>query len=137
MNVQTIMSRNPYTLHVGDTLAQAVELMSNEDIRHVPVLDNGRVAGIISDRDVKMALGPDAYELDLASIDPRMAEGPLSWFMSQEVVSVAPTDPLAAVAERFIELKVGALPVVEGGELVGIVSVLDVLRVALPLLRKG
>jgi len=66
-----------------------------------------------------------------------MAEGPLSWFMSQEVVSVAPTDPLAAVAERFIELKVGALPVVESGELVGIVSVLDVLRVALPLLRKG
>lgn len=136
MNVQTIMSASPYTLDSDATLADAVELMSNEGVRHVPIVEGKRVVGIITDRDVKMALGPDAQSLDLGAIDPRLAEGPLSWFMSEDVVAVDIEDSVASVCEHFIKLKVGALPVVDEFKIVGIVSVVDVLRAAHPLLAQ-
>lgn len=137
MQVRAIMSPSPLTLEATATLADAVELMGEHGVRHVPIVDNGSVVGIVSDRDVKMALGPDARELDIAAIDPRLGDGPLDWFMSDQVQTVAPDDHVSTACARFIDLKVGALAVVENDEQVGIISVVDVLGAALPLLQSS
>jgi acetoin utilization protein AcuB len=137
MKVRDYMTGNPRTLPADATLGDAVELMSGYSIRHLPVMDEGSVLGMISDRDIKMALGPDAAGLDADALDPRQADGPVDWFMSTGLVSIEADADIAVACEVFLESKFGALPVVEGGELVGILSVLDIVRAALPLLKAG
>lgn len=136
MKVRELMTPNPRTLEVDASLGDAVELMAGYRIRHVPILDNGQVVGIISERDVKMALGPDAAGMDLHSVDPRQADGSISWFMSEGVLTIEADAGVAAACELFLSRKVGCLAVVEGDQLVGVLSVLDIVRASLPLWRQ-
>lgn len=135
MKVRDWMSPKPHTLGPDATLGDAVGVMARHQIRHIPIVDEGRVVGIISDRDVKMALGPDAVHLELAEIDPRQANGQLAWFMTDGAVTVHADASLAEAGALLVERRIGALPVMEGKHLVGVLSVVDVLRAALPLLR--
>lgn len=134
MKVRDWMSPNPHTLTCESTLGDAVAVMARHQIRHVPILDDGRVVGMISDRDVKMALGPDAVHLRLDEIDPRQAEGPLNWFMSDGAYTVRSDASMAEAAALLLDRRIGAVPVLDGERLVGVLSVVDVLRAVLPLL---
>lgn len=134
MKVRDWMSPKPHTLGPDATLGDAVGVMSRHQIRHLPIVDDGRVVGIISDRDVKMALGPDAVNLSLAEIDPRQANGALAWFMTDDALTVQAEATLADAGALLLEHRIGALPVLDGDQLVGVLSVIDVLRAALPLL---
>lgn len=136
MKVRALMTPNPRTLQADATLGDAVELMAGYRIRHLPILDGDRVVGIISERDIKMALGPDAADLDLEALDPRQAAGAVSWFMSDAVLVIDADADVAEACELFIDRRVGALGVVEDGRLVGILSVVDLLEASLPLWRE-
>lgn len=135
MKVRDVMSTRLHTLRPDATLGDAVGVMGKHRIRHVPVVEDGRVIGMISDRDVKMALGPDAATMSLDEIDPRQADGEISWFMTETVLTVQADASLADAAEILVEHRFGALPVLEGQRLVGVLSVVDVLKAALPRLR--
>ncbi|MCP4871332.1 MAG: CBS domain-containing protein [Proteobacteria bacterium] len=65
MLVRDAMTPDPATLDLSEQLGDAIVSMLRHGIRHLPVVDGGVVVGIITDRDVKMALGPDAAHLDL------------------------------------------------------------------------
>ncbi len=136
MRVRDIMTPSPHTLPADATLGEAVELMSGYSIRHLPVMERGRVVGIISDRDIKMALGPDADDLDIDRMDTRLLDGPVDWFMSDGTLTIDHDAQVSEAADLFLQKKVGALPVMNGEELVGIVSVLDIVRIAAPVLRE-
>ena len=125
MLVRDLMSAKPVTVTPQDSLETAMAAMVEHRIRELPVLEDGELAGILTERDVKMALGPDARRMRLDSIDPRQLDGAVDWFMTRAVETVG------AATDRLLELRIGALPVVdEEGELVGILSVTDVLRAA-------
>ncbi|MCA9488806.1 MAG: CBS domain-containing protein [Myxococcales bacterium] len=132
MKVRDVMSAGLHTLSPEATLGDAVGVMSKQRIRHLPVVDGDRVVGMISDRDLKMALGPDAASLSLDEIDPRQADGEISWFMTESVVTVQADTSLREAGALLVEHRVGALPVLDGRALVGVLSVVDVLRAALP-----
>lgn len=136
MRVRDIMTPSPHTLPADATLGEAVELMSGYRIRHLPVVENDRIIGIISDRDVKMALGPDAEDMSIDSMDTRLLDGPVDWFMSDGTVTIDHDAQVSEAADLFLKKKVGALPVMNNGKLVGIISVLDIVRVAVPVLRE-
>ncbi len=136
MLVRDVMTANPKTLDADENLGDAIHLMVRYGIRHLPVVERGKVVGIITDRDVKMALGPDAGHLDLGEVDPRAASGSVDWFMTQKIRSVSSDSGMDEACKLLVDLKIGALPVVDDGELVGILSVLDVLETAAPLLAK-
>ncbi len=131
MKVRDLMTPNPRTLQADASLGDAVELMAGYRIRHLPILENDRVVGIVSERDVKMALGPDSAHLDLAAVDPRQADGSISWFMSDAVLVVDADADITVACELFIDRRVGALGVTDDGKLVGILSVVDILKAAL------
>lgn len=136
MKVRDLMTPRPVTVSPYDELEVAISAMVRHRIRELPVLEDGGLVGIITDRDVKMALGPDARHLDLGSIDPRQLEGSVEWFMTAGVETVSHDTSVADATEEMLALRVGALPVVDDEEqLVGILSVTDVLRAAVPLLR--
>ena len=131
MTARELMTPNPVTVTVEESLADAWDLMRELDIRHVPVVQAGALVGMLSDRDLghldmaRMAMGEgaDALRRELAR--------PIIDLMRSDVIFVEPETGLNDVITLLIEHKVGALPVVQPDtrEVLGIVSYIDVLRV--------
>lgn len=131
MRVRDLMTQNPITIGSDDSLEVAMSQMISHHIRELPVVDDGELVGILTERDLKMALGPDARRMDLDAIDPRQLDGAVDWFMTPGVETVDADATLAEATDLLLSLKVGALPVVDGfDKLVGILSVTDVLKEA-------
>lgn len=137
MIARDVMTPNPVTMSPHARVAEAWDLMRELDIRHLPVVHDGELVGMVSDRDV-------AY-LDLARLlVPAGADGlqrqlatPVVNVMSSDVVFVEPDTALSEVIELMLERKIGAVPVVNPGsrEVVGIVSYIDVLGAVQDLLE--
>ena len=126
--VRDIMTREVSTLGRNDTLDLADDVMAQARIRHLPVLDEGRVVGVVSQRDlfrsalaVALGYGERAQKMLLQTL--RVKE-----VMSEPAISVAPEATAEEAIRLMLEHKIGCLPVVEGHTLVGIVTETDVLR---------
>jgi CBS domain-containing membrane protein len=120
------MTRDPKTLGRNDQLSLADDLMKQERIRHLPVLDDdGELAGIVSQRD--MFRGALARALGYGETAQRRMLGLLAVkeVMTTQVVTVEPDAPIADAARTMVDRKIGCLPVVEGGRLVGILTESD------------
>jgi len=131
MRVRDLMTPDPITVTPTDSLETAMSYMVSKRIRELPVLEDGVLTGILTERDVKMALGPDARRMDLEAIDPRQLDGAVDWFMTPGVETIIDTATLGEATAKLVDLRIGALPVVdEDGGLVGILSVTDVLKEA-------
>lgn len=128
MRVRDVMTLQPITVAPTTSLQEVLELMVRHGIRGIPVVDDERVIGIVTDRDVKMMLGPGARGIDEDLLDEDILERDVSWAMSPEVETVDADAPLSIAGGMLLDLRVGALPVVDnGGELIGIVSQTDLL----------
>lgn len=132
MLAEDIMTRDPLSVDEATPLAEAFAVLTESEVRHLPILRNEELIGIVSDRDFR-GLGLSLVN-DVRSFDDlrRRMRRPVSDLMNGSVISVETDTPLADVLDLLVEEKVGALPVVEPGtqHLVGIISVLDVLRVS-------
>ena len=130
MNARDVMTPNPMTIRWQATVAEAWDLMGEMEIRHVPVVDDGTLVGMLSDRDLGrldvtrmlVAEGADALRQELAT--------PVAKVMSLDVIAAEPETELGDIVDVLVEHKVGALPVVhpDTRELVGIISYVDILR---------
>jgi acetoin utilization protein AcuB len=129
-SVQDLMTPCPDTIQVGATLRAVLQRLKQDNCRQLPVLDDEqRLVGIITDRDVRLAMNSplilrERWQ-DETLLDTVTAES----CMTAEPVTVTPHTPAYQAAEMLATYKFGALPVVEGESLVGILSVTDVLKV--------
>ena len=124
MNARDVMTPNPMTIRWQATVAEAWDLMGEMEFRHVPVVDDGTLVGMLSDRDLGrldvtrmlVAEGADALRQELATRVAKM--------MSLDVIAPEPETELGDIVDVLVEHKVGALPVVhpDTRELVGIIS---------------
>jgi CBS domain-containing protein len=122
MQVENILQskgRNVVTVTAGSTIAEAVELLNGKKIGAVVVVEDKRVVGILSERDVVRHLGQDWSAL---------ASRPVSDVMTKSVVTVSRFATVADLMERMTERRIRHMPIVENGELVGIVSIGDVVK---------
>jgi CBS domain-containing protein len=123
MQVENILQskgRAVHTLSTSATIAEAVELLNTRKIGAIVVTtDKGKVAGILSERDVVRHLGKDWSSL---------AAKPVSEVMTKDVVTMSRRATVAEVMERMTERRIRHLPIVDNGELVGIVSIGDVVK---------
>lgn len=115
-----------------DSLLDAARLMVDYQIRHLPVVDNGAVVGMLSDRDIRTIAGdPVRYVESREDDGARMLN--VRDAMADAPVTVRGDRPLTEVANKLADERVGALPVVDGdGKLIGIVSYVDALRALAP-----
>jgi CBS domain-containing protein len=130
LRVRDVMTPAPKTLGRNDQLSLADELMAQERIRHLPVLDeDGQLAGIVSQRD--MFRGALARALGYGETAQRRMLGMLvvKEVMTTQVVTVAPDAPIADAARTMVDRKIGCLPVVQDGKLVGILTESDFVQV--------
>ncbi|GLQ32737.1 CBS domain-containing protein [Litoribrevibacter albus] len=137
MRIKDAMSTDVATLQATDSLAKAREVMETKRIRQIPVVDGeGRVVGIISKRDIYAASVSNLtehYERSKNLLEGRLE---VAQIMTKEVETVEADEPLAAAAIKLQEMRIGALPVIENGKLVGIISSSDFLGIAVMLLER-
>ena len=122
--VRDSMTREVVTVGPETTAAEALALCREKGIRHLPVLEGGRLVGMISDRDLRSAT-PALGDPDRAQALERIR---VADEMAKEVAKVRPEDPIEEAAIEMYERKIGCLPVVDDDDLVGIVTSSDVMR---------
>ena len=127
IKVVDVMTKNPLVMTPAETIGQADELMTENRIRQLPVVDEGALLGIITDRDIRSFLAQSAL------VEPeertKVLRTKVSEIMTAEPLTLAPDDDLREAIELLIEEKIGGIPVVDQAEgLVGIVTYVDVLR---------
>jgi CBS domain-containing protein len=130
--VSEIMHREVVTLTEKEKLDLTQDLMNLGRVRHLPVLgDDGRVVGIISDRDLLAAAMTGVLDFDAASRRTFLRSIEVGEVMEKDVVTVGPDTPLGDVARMLVERKIGCVPVVaSSGELLGLVTETDLLAAA-------
>ena len=128
MQVREIMATDIESVDRNDNLRTVEDRMATKQLRHLPVLEQGEVVGIVTQRDLfkaamssTMGYGEKAQQAYLQSV--RVKE-----IMTYPVVTIAPDTSVAAAAEMMINKGIGCLPVVDDHQLIGIVTKTDLLR---------
>lgn len=128
MIVSEVMSKNLITIKSTDTLKKAQELMVKHSIRHLPVAQNGELLGIITESDIRGAFiqsGRKTKDGNISHLDPSKLK--VSNHMTRAILTVAPETCIEDAALLIYKNKIGALPVVKGKKVVGIISIMDIL----------
>ncbi len=128
MQAQDMMTHNVITASPDISLALAQRLMHDHSIRHLPVVSGERLVGIVTDRDLRKASPSPTTTLSPAEITYYMGTTPIATCMTCDVVAIHPEEDLAQGVRRLLEGQFDCLPVVAGGQLVGIVTAIDLLR---------
>jgi acetoin utilization protein AcuB len=128
MYVSDWMTKKVFTVEPDDYLADAISIMREKQIKHIPVLKSGRLKGIISDRDIKEYSPSKATTLDIYELHYLLAKTKIRAIMKTKVVTTTPDTPVEEAAMTLLDHAIGCLPVMEGGSLVGIISDRDIYR---------
>jgi acetoin utilization protein AcuB len=121
------MRRSPITVSPSDTLHHAMKMLETWRIRHLPVVEGDRIVGMVSDRDVKRA-APSPFDLAGAKEFVRLTGGvTVKEVMARDVATISQFAPIEEAAAVMWQRRIGALPVVANGKLVGIITETDVL----------
>jgi CBS domain-containing protein len=123
-----IMMGSPVTLTPDDTLDLANDVISLGRIRHIPVMDRGKLVGLLSERDLIGAAANRIFGLKQKSRSALLKAELIKNVMKKRVVTVAPETPIKELARLMAEKKIGCVPVVDHGTLVGLVTTTNVLR---------
>ncbi|WP_054695384.1 CBS domain-containing protein [Syntrophomonas palmitatica] len=118
MQVKDIMITRVITVNNRKSIADALAIMNDMNIRRLPVMEGNRLVGMIVQHDIEKAMHRPGI----------IPETPVEWIMSKRPVAVAPEDDIIRAAELLITHKISGLPVLDNGELVGIISEIDILK---------
>jgi acetoin utilization protein AcuB len=128
MTIAKIMSSAPVVVEPKVPLREAYRVMAEHRIRHIPVVSADGLVGVISDRDVREALPSPMSPGEAMEFAAAMDRIPVWEVMAEEVVTVTPRTSLAEAAHMLAGRKIGCLPVLDAGRLVGIVTETDMLQ---------
>ena len=134
LRVEDVMTPHPVTLDITNTVQDAADMMFAVDVRHIPVVEQGTFVGLISDRDLRSYMLPRPERvLRAEEARDRMAVS-VSAVIPSDAITVLPDTPVAELLDMLLEEKIGAVPVLapDTGELIGMVSYIDVLRAVRP-----
>lgn len=134
--VRDYMTIDPITLHDDDPLREAVELVVVRRIRHIPVLDRReRLVGIVTDRDIKRTLPSPLSSAAREEYEALLETTALSQVMTPQVITVEADAPVSEAVQIIVGNRIGGMPVVEAGVLVGLFTESDALRGYVELLK--
>ena len=122
------MAKNPVALNQNESLDLAKDIMTLGRLRHFPVVDGGKLVGVVSQRDLYrsslasvMGYGEKTHEEFLKTVVVKEV-------MSHPPITISPDAPIKDAAHLMIDRKIGCLPVMRAGKLVGLITETDLLR---------
>lgn len=127
--VRDWMTPNPISIDPQTTLPEAHRLMKECHIRRLPVVDNGKVVGILTLGDIREASPSNATSLSIFELNYLLAKLTVEKIMTRDPILIAQTATIREAAQLMLEHKIGGLPVVENDKLVGIITESDIFRV--------
>ncbi len=128
MRVKDLMKRLPITVKLATPVLEARDLMQRERIRHLLVTADGRLEGIVTDRDIRLNLPSPATSLSVWEINYLLARQTVEDVMTRSVIVVEPERDAGEAARIMLDHKIGALPIVDGDQVVGIVTESDFVK---------
>jgi len=126
MYVSDWMTKKVFTIGPDDYLSDAITLMKEKAVKHLPVVKGGKIKGILSDRDIKEYSPSKATTLDIYELHYILANTRIKELMKAKVITTAPDTPVEEAAMVMLDQDIGSLPVVDGGSLCGIISDKDI-----------
>ena len=135
--VADIMTRRPVTIGRSNSIRTAIDLMREGEFHHLPVVDKGRLIGIVTESDLRRAANSpvavrerwyDHFILDHIQVAACMTPKP---------ITATPNTPIVEAARALRDKKIGCMPVVEGDNLIGMVTSTDLLNCLINLLEKA
>jgi acetoin utilization protein AcuB len=129
MTIRELMSGGLITVRRETPVLEARDLMVKERIRHLLVTQTGgALVGIVTDRDIRLNLPSKATSLSVWEINHLLTKLMVEQVMTQSVITVGPDRPAREAARLMLDHKIGALPVLDEGRLVGIITETDIVR---------
>jgi acetoin utilization protein AcuB len=129
MFVSDWMTKKVITVSPDDSILQATGLAKDNSVKHLPVVKDGRIKGIISDRDIKEYVPSKAASQDVYELHSLLAKTKVKNVMKSKVLTIRPDTPVEEAAMIMLDNNIGCLPVVDGNKLAGIISDRDIFRV--------
>ncbi|MGI6549747.1 MAG: CBS domain-containing protein [Syntrophomonadales bacterium] len=123
--IKDVMSSPVITVSPRHSIQEALEIMRDNDTRRLPVIDRGKLVGMLVQHDIENALRSPG----------RIPHTPVEWVMTKKVRYVSPEDTIPEAARIMRSHKISALPVIDAGKLVGIITDTDLLQVLINLLE--
>ena len=128
LTVRDLMVSNPTTLDLNETLDLAEDIMNLGRIRHMPVVEEGKLVGIVSQRDLFRSALITALGFGRKTTRALVKTIRIKEIMTKNVVTIAPDAKIKEAAREMVQRKIGCLPVVQDERLVGILTETDILR---------
>ena len=126
--VREIMMGNPVTLKPVDTLDLANDIISLGRIRHIPILEEGRLVGLLSERDLIGAAASEILGLKQKRKSALLKTVLIKDVMKKKVIVTKPDTSIKDAARLMADKRIGCVPVIENGALVGLLTTTDILR---------
>jgi len=139
MLVRDWMTPNPTTITPDTPVLDAIKLLKDQGYRRLPVVDGNKLVGIVTDKDLKDAMPSKATTLSVWELNYLLSKLTVAEVMAKPVITVEADEPLEEAALLMEEYRIGGLPVMEKGTLVGIITITDVLKAFIEVmgLREG
>ncbi len=135
MLVKQRMSPHPFTVSVDTPVTEALSLMRKKHIRRLPVMDKkDRLAGIVSEKDLLYASPSPATSLSVYEIGYLLSKLKVKEVMNHDLITITSDAPIEEAARIMVDNKIGGLPVLEEGEIVGIITETDIFKTMLEML---
>lgn len=128
MKVRELMTGALITVSPEIGVFEARQIMLKERIRHLLVKEGGRLVGIVTDRDIRLNLPSQATSLSVWEVNHLLSRLTVGEVMTKGVIIIGPDQEARAAARLMLEHKIGALPVLDGEHLIGILTETDILR---------
>lgn len=128
MFVSDWMTKKVHTITPDDSISDAMRLMREHRIKHLPVVKEARIKGMVSDRDIRDFSPSGATSLNIYELHYLIAKTKVREIMRTKVITASPDAPIEEAAIVLYDKDIGCLPVIDNGKLAGIISDKDIFR---------
>ena len=128
MRIRDVMTKNPITVDSETLVLDAQKIMQENSIRRLPVVDKGKLVGIVTKHDLLQASPSPATSLSIHELNYLLARMKVKEIMKKNPMTLSPDTPFEEALKMGQDKKIGSFPVVENGKLVGIATESDIVR---------
>lgn len=128
MRIRDVMTKNPITIDSDTLVLDAQRIMKENNIRRLPIVDKGKLVGIVTKHDLLEASPSPATSLSIHELNYLLSKMKVKEIMTKNPITIGPDTPFEEALRIGQEKKIGAFPVVEDGKLVGIATESDIVR---------